>query len=155
MKQADRAIDWSSDPALDRRIRGRGSPCVLDATLAGEEMSAARTKKIVCAAPRPVPRAAREPLSSWMRSLVSRGRRVGPYRHQLPAAVLGPRLEAFERPIRRPMPMTIGPSATSWNGTASLSRLRLLQRCDEHGSAGGCAISTRTLREGHRAAGRP
>ena len=69
MKQADRAIDWSSDPTarIARRIRAAdSSPGVLDATLVGEEIfRSARTKRIACAArPASSSRSAREPSAS-------------------------------------------------------------------------------------------
>ena len=111
MKQADRAIDWSSDPTSGssggsarptavpafsmRRCSGRRSTCTV------------RTKRIVCAAlPASSSRSAREPSASarWTArsGSVTSAKSLGPHAGiKLPAAqVLGTRLAGVpERPI--------------------------------------------------------
>ncbi len=112
MKQADRAIDWSSDPTarIVRRIRAAdSSPGVLDATLFGEEiyLYGAHEEQRLRGAPGHF-LAQREGAvcigtvdgALWVSHLKAKS--LGPYAGiKLPAAqVLGPRLEGVpERPI--------------------------------------------------------
>ena len=135
MKQADRAIDWSSDPTarIVRRIRAAdSSPGVLDATLFGEEifLYGAHEEDRLRGAPGQF-LAQREGAvcigtvdgALWVSHLKAKS--LGPYAGiKLPAAqVLGRaargRSRTSDRADRRRA--TIGPSATSCirNDTAS------------------------------------
>ena len=176
MKQADRAIDWSSDPtarivAEDPRRRQQSRRARCDADRRGRSScTGAHEEDRLRGAPGQF-LAQREGAvcigtvngALWVSHLKAKS--VGPYAGiKLPAAqVLGPRLEGVpERPIA---PTDANDHRTfrdivySERRRRRLSRLRLLQRCDEHPAVPPAArcLSTRTCRghEGHRAARGP
>ena len=146
MKQADRAIDWFSDPTarIVRRIRAAdSSPGVLDATLFGEEiyLYGAHEEDRLRGAPGQLIASARERSASAQWTARSgqphEGEEPRPVcRHQAPLHRCWAR-GSFAFPnvrLGRPTPATIGPCGHRVFGTnrRRLSRLRLLQRCDEH-----------------------